>query len=536
MKTVETPFRGIRRAPSALALCASMVIFAGAPGLAAPGCADCEESSGGPHTAASLAARKSADFADADGDGLGDDVDAMPDTPSNACAQSARFENVTVGGGELAQCAAPVTITVAPSVEVATTGRAEIYSPKTRFEGGFSLPRGAQLNVTATTSRACQGAVIDDDGGPDGPAPLGSFDLTVVPAFPNLTLTRPLALRSAPGDASDLYVATQGGVIYHFEAREDVSTGDAGVFLDLSDRTRANGEQGLLGFAFHPDYASNGQVYAYYSANANPEVEVGDSVVARYSADPANRIADRTTETELLRFAQRFQNHNGGDLAFGPDGMLYISSGDGGSGNDPQNNAQNLENLLGKILRIAPDGSIPSDNPLVDIPGVREEIWAFGLRNPFRFSFDTPTQRLWTGDVGQGAQEEVDLIRGCGNYGWRVYEGTRSNINPDNRPFSDFQAPVHTYPREMGRSVTGGVVYRGTAFPDLQGRYIYGDFITGRIWALSAESDGTLIENLQIGTIPNPSSFGVGLDGEPLMTSFDGRIYGFASPAPEKLP
>ncbi|MEQ8270687.1 PQQ-dependent sugar dehydrogenase [Algiphilus sp.] len=500
-----------------------------APAMSAPECVDCSGSSANTHTAATLAAQESEDFADADGDGLGDDVDAMPGTPSNACAQMARFEAVTVQGGGLAQCAGPVTITVAPSVNVAATGRAEIYSPKTVFEGGFSLPRGAQLSVTATTSRVCEGAVIGDDGGPDGPAPLGSFELSLVPAFPDLSLVRPLALRTAPGDASDLYVATQGGIIYHFEARDDVSTGEASVFLDLSDRTRANGEQGLLGFAFHPDYASNGQVFAYYSANANPDVEVGDSVVARYIADPANRTADRTTETELLRFAQPFQNHNGGDLAFGTDGMLYISSGDGGGGNDSQNNAQDLENLLGKILRIAPDGSIPDDNPLVDIAGARKEIWAFGLRNPFRFSFDAPTQRLWTGDVGQGAQEEVDIIRGCGNYGWRIYEGTRSNINPDNRPLSDFQAPVHTYPRDMGRSITGGVVYRGTASPDLQGRYMYGDFISGRIWALSAESDGTLIENLQIGMMPNPSSFGVGLDGEPLMTSFDGRIYKLAS-------
>lgn len=475
-------------------------------------------------------------IADADEDGLSDDVDALPNTPSNACAGSATFADEVIQNGALAQCAAPVKLSIAPTVDVRPGGRAEIYAPKTFITGGFSLPLGAELRVVATRARACEGVEFGDDGGPDGPSALGAIDLAIVPAFPDLSLPSPLAVSAAPGDDTHLYVATQGGVIYSFEARADITTGEADIFLDLSDRTRANGEQGLLGFEFHPDYASNGQVFSYYNANANPDIEIGDSVVAHYTANPSTRSADRTTEVELLRFTQPFQNHNGGDLAFGPDRMLYITSGDGGSSNDPNNNAQNVENLLGKILRIAPDGSIPADNPLVDTPGARGEIWAYGLRNPFRFSFDPVTQRLWTGDVGQGAQEEIDIIRGCGNYGWRVYEGTQSNINPDGLPFEDFQAPVHTYPRDMGRSVTGGVVYRGSEFPDLHGRYIYGDFVSGRIWALSATSEGDLIENIQIGSAPNPSSFGTGINSEPLITSFDGRIYhlvpSVSAPAP----
>lgn len=462
---------------------------------------------------------------DTDGDGLTDDVDAQPNTPSNACASSASFEDALVLNGELAQCGAPVRLGVASTVDVRPGGRAEVYSPKTAINSGFSLPVGAELRVTPVPARVCEGIELGDDGGPDGPPPLGSIDVVFSPAFPNLSLSRPLAVRTAPGDDSHLYVATQGGLIYTFEARQDITTGEANVFLDLTDRTRANGEQGLLGFAFHPDYASNGQVFVYYNANTNPDTDTGDSVIARYTAIPATRSADLQSELQLLRFSQPFSNHNGGDLAFGPDGMLYIASGDGGSGNDPNNNAQNVENLLGKMLRIAPDGSIPADNPLVETPGARGEIWAYGLRNPFRFSFDPPTQRLWVGDVGQGAQEEIDIVRGCGNYGWRVYEGTRENINPDNLPFDAFEPPVHTYPRDLGRSVTGGVVYRGSDFPQLQGRYIYGDFVSGRVWALSAASDGTLIDNTEIGSVPNPSSFGTGVGGELLITSFDGRVY-----------
>lgn len=347
--------------------------------------------------------------------------------------------------------------------------------------------------------------------------------LALQPAYPGLSFDSPLAISAAPGDDTHLYVAQQGGLIRVFDASDETASA-APTFLDLRDRTRAAGEQGLLGLAFDPDYASNGHIYVYYNANVNPNTDTGDSVVARFTADRITRVADVSSEVQLLRFSQPFSNHNGGALAFGPEGRLYVASGDGGSANDPQNNAQNLGNLLGKILRIASDGSIPADNPFVNTAGARGEIWAYGLRNPFRMSFDSADGRLWAGDVGQGSQEEIDLIQRGGNYGWRLYEGTRSNVNPDDVAFTEFVAPVFTYPRSQGRSVTGGVVYRGRALPSLVGRYVYGDFISGRVWVLT-EAGGVATGNVEIGSLPNPSSFGFDPDGEILVTAYDGMLY-----------
>ncbi len=342
------------------------------------------------------------------------------------------------------------------------------------------------------------------------------------PAYPDASFVAPLAVSTAPGDDTHLYVAQQDGRVLSLDTVSDGAQPQP--FLDLRTRTRANGEQGLLGLAFDPDYASNGFLYVYYSANANPDIGAGDSVIARFTADPAARSADPGSEVTLLRFAQPFNNHNGGGLAMGPDGHLYIGSGDGGSGNDPQDNAQNPGKLLGKILRIATDGSIPTGNPFIGMPGARPEIWALGLRNPFRISFDSANGRLWAGDVGQGAQEEIDLIQRGGNYGWRLFEGTRANLNPDNVPFTQFAPPVFSYPRSQGRSITGGVVYRGSALPSLTGRYVYGDFVSGRVWMLT-EAGGAAVANVEIGSVPNPSSFGFDLEGEILITAFDGQLY-----------
>jgi uncharacterized repeat protein (TIGR03806 family) len=359
-------------------------------------------------------------------------------------------------------------------------------------------------------------------------------------AFPDLSFAAPLSIQRAPGDRTHLYVAEQGGAVRVFDATDpDVST--SSVFIDLTDRTRAFDEQGLLGLAFDPDYATNGFVYVNYSANTASDVVAGDSVIARFHVpDRDARIADRDSEVQLLRFSDRFFNHNGGDLAFGPDKMLYISSGDGGSSNDPDQNAQNVEDLRGKILRIAPRGTaaqiIPVDNPFVGVAG-RDEIWAYGLRNPFRMSFDG--DRLWVGDVGQGALEEIDLIVKGGNYGWRKFEGTRLNF-PGDPAIPSAIAPVYTYPRTDGTSITGGRVYRGSAVPALVGRYVYGDFIAGTVWAL-AETGGVATDNVRIGDVPGPSSFGVGLDGEILITAYDGHLYrlvpatGGTGPFPQNL-
>jgi len=394
--------------------------------------------------------------------------------------------------------------------------------------------------VTAAFVSSCSGG--GGSGGSDTPsarvAPALNFpidstqdedeDVDFVRAFPSLSFDSPLVVKTAPGDATHLYVAQQGGQIRVFDA-SNPTVATSTVFLDLSERTRALGEQGLLGMAFDPDYATNGYVYVYYCANTNPDINVGDSVIARFTANPDARAVTDKTQTTLLRFAQPFQNHNGGGLEVGPDGMLYVGSGDGGSGDDPHQNAQNKGSLLGKMLRLFPRGTpaqvIPADNPFVGEAGSKGEIWAYGLRNPFRFSFDGA--RLWAGDVGQNALEEIDLIVKGGNYGWRKFEATRLNF-PDDPAIPGAIAPVFAYGRSQGASITGGRVYRGSSFASLVGRYIYGDFVSGNIWSLR-ESGGVATGNDLLGTVPNPSSFGVGPDGELLITAYDGFIYRLAT-------
>ena len=356
---------------------------------------------------------------------------------------------------------------------------------------------------------------------PDRPAEAG--DVRFVRAYPNLSFTAPVVYAQAPGDGNRVYVVTQGGLIHVFEDRADVAS--RSVFLDLSDRTRANGEQGLLGFAFDPAFASNGFVYVHYSANANPAREAGDTVIARFRASSPTAV-DRGSETVLLRYSDPFNNHNGGSIAFGPDGLLYIASGDGGSGGDPGNRAQNLGTPLGKILRIRPDGSIPSDNPYLGTAGARGEIWAYGLRNPFRMSFDRGTGQLWAGDVGQNAWEEIDVITRGGNYGWRLREGMHDYNSSDPRPTVPLREPLFEYGHDNGNcSITGGVVYRGSAIPGLAGQYLYGDFCSGSVWALRHEDGVRALGNLRLGAVPNPSGFGESVEGEVHLTAFDGQVY-----------
>jgi len=373
--------------------------------------------------------------------------------------------------------------------------------------GGSGNPGGSGLDVNFPT-------------GLPSPSPLQAVD-----AFPNLSFSRPLFL-THPGDGTDrLFVVEQDGRVRVFD--NDPATGTATVFLDLTGQvSRAGNEEGLLGLAFHPDYGTNGFFYVYYSL-ANPR----RSRLSRFtvSADPS--VADPNSEQVLLEFAQPFSNHNGGCLAFGPDGKLYVASGDGGSGGDPGNNAQSLGNLLGKILRLNGDGTVPADNPFVGQTGARGEIWAFGLRNPWRFSFDRATGDLWCGDVGQGSVEEIDLIERGANYGWRVFEGDESFDNPQGLPASSFTGPVVTYTHALGQSVTGGYVYRGAELATLIGAYLYADFVTGRVWA--AVHDGSqVVSNEQVGSVPNPASFGEDHDGEIYVCSFDGTIYRFEETAP----
>jgi glucose/arabinose dehydrogenase len=368
--------------------------------------------------------------------------------------------------------------------------------------------------------------IHDDDGGSSRPT------VAVVDAFPQLGFIggAPLFFLQAPGDADRAFVVDLDGAVRVFDL--DAGVASSTIYLDLRSRvTDEGGELGLLGFAFDPDFANNGFMYANY----NPVFDASDNDpprrtrVTRYTAASATAATvDPATETVLLEFAQPFDNHNGGWIGFGPDDKLYVASGDGGSGGDPQNNAQNLDNLLGKFLRINADGSIPADNPFVGVAG-RDEIWAYGLRNPYRAGFDRTTGELYAGDVGQGAREEIDLIVAGGNYGWRKFEGTLVHNATDATPVNALP-PLFQYDHAGGRcSIIGGYVYRGAAITGHAGDYFYADFCTGDLWAL--RRNGAQVTSTRVGEIPgNPSSFGEDHDGELYVTSFDGNVYKLVPP------
>ena len=345
-------------------------------------------------------------------------------------------------------------------------------------------------------------------------------------AFPGITFNRPLDLQNAGDGSGRLFVVEQGGRIYVFG---NSPAADTGLFLDISDRVDDSGnEKGLLGLAFHPAFKDNGSFFVNYTDRNN-------TVISRFTVDPDNPdSADPSSEEVLLTFSQPYSNHNGGQLTFGPrDGYLYIATGDGGSGGDPQGNGQNRETLLGKILRMDVDSkdsglnyAIPPDNPFTgNTEGYREEIYAYGLRNPWRFSFDPLTNRLWAADVGQDTVEEIDLIEKGGNYGWNIMEGSLCFNPPAGCDPKGLELPVYEYEHPLGDSITGGYVYRGEELPMLQGAYIYGDFVSGLIWGLWYE-EGKGNRNFTLAeTGLNISSFGIDEDNELYLTAFDGKIY-----------
>jgi uncharacterized repeat protein (TIGR03806 family) len=367
--------------------------------------------------------------------------------------------------------------------------------------------------------------------------PGGGTGIAVVDAFPNLTFSSPVLMIQAPGDDTKWYVVEQGGVIRVFA--NDDSTTTASVFVDLRDRVNFGGEAGLLGMAFDPNFATTGRVYLSYTANP-----VGGGVLqSRISRFTMNgNVLDPGSESVLLTIAQPFSNHNGGNIVFGSDTYLYAGFGDGGSGGDPNNNAQNRSTLLGKLIRIDVSGTgaytIPADNPFVGADTARcetgtsgssamcQEIYAYGFRNPWRFSFDraVPTD-LWLADVGQGAFEEVDRVEKGGNYGWRFREGMHCYDPSTNCPITangaDLIDPVAEYGHDLGSSVTGGYVYRGTAIPGLVGRYLFGDFGSGRIFALAS---GTFARQELLQTSLSISSFGQGSDGELYVINYGGKL------------
>jgi glucose/arabinose dehydrogenase len=356
------------------------------------------------------------------------------------------------------------------------------------------------------------------------PTPSGNFQVERV--FPDLSFQEMTNLVQ-PDDTGDLiFVTEQRGVIYAFSAN---NSQQANVFLDITDRVNEGGdEEGLLGLAFDPNYQEDGYFYVYYSA-ADPR----RSVISRFSLDQEDPdVADAESEVIIMEVAQPYSNHNAGQLAFGSDGYLYIGLGDGGSAGDPQGNGQNLGTLLGSILRIdvsglsAPgDYEIPADNPFVGTEDARAEIWAYGLRNPWRFSFDPETGLLWAGDVGQNLWEEIDIITKGANYGWNIMEGFHCYSPSTGCNQSGLTLPVVEYDHSQGCSVTGGYVYRGDQMASLQGYYIYGDYCSGNIWALAYDGNAVTENILLVDSDLSITSFGVDLAGNLYILDRQGGIY-----------
>ncbi len=341
------------------------------------------------------------------------------------------------------------------------------------------------------------------------------------------------------GDGTNrLFLVLQPGRVVVFE--NDPGVESAQTFLDIRERVSApesyGSEEGLLGLAFDPGYSENGYFYVYYSASGPRR-----SVISRFSVSPgdANR-GDPASELVLLEVGQPFSNHNGGHLVFGPDGMLYAGLGDGGAAGDPHDNGQDISTLLGSVLRVDVSSvdaqgsyAVPEDNPFAGSGGdARGEIWAYGLRNPWRFSFDRETGILWAADVGQNLYEEVNVIRPGLNYGWNVMEG--SHCFGQARCDADgLEMPVAEYGRGGGCSVIGGHVYRGRSMASLHGAYLYGDFCSGKIWALRYDG-ASVTEHVEIAdTGLSISSFGEDASGEVYVLTFEGVIYRFTAQQPK---
>ena len=352
---------------------------------------------------------------------------------------------------------------------------------------------------------ACAAAPPETDGEPKLIEVAGGF-------------SSPVSIAHAGDDR--LFIVEKGGTISILQDGAKVEE----PFLDIRGDVSTGGEQGLLGLAFPEDFGQTGLFYVYYT-DTN-----GDSVLSRFASD--GQVADRASEQVLLTQSQPFGNHNGGQLAFGPDGYLYLGLGDGGSGGDPQGNGQALRTLLGKLLRVDVSGeelAVPPDNPFVATEGARPEIWAYGLRNPWRFSFDRETGDLYIADVGQNAFEEVNFqpatSTGGENYGWKIMEADACFEPRSGCDQSGLVLPIIAYPHggEWGSSISGGYLYRGAEAPALQGSYVFGDYVSGRIWRGDREGD-----EWQVTPLFNPgfnvSTFGEDAAGELYVADYRGGV------------
>jgi glucose/arabinose dehydrogenase len=359
------------------------------------------------------------------------------------------------------------------------------------------------------------------------PLSAGSFPpLQMTKAFPHLKFHLPVWMTAPPTDNNRFFVVEQKGSIRVF--KNNSKTRKTSAFLDISKKVRyVHAEEGLLCMAFHPQYAANGLFYVFYLAS-NPHRQV----LSQFKVSSKNPDrADPTSEKILLEIPKRHGNHNGSTILFGPDGYLYVSLGDGGGAGDRDNNAQNLGNLWGKVLRVDVDRqdkglpyAIPPDNPFVGKEGARGEIWAYGLRNVWRMSFDRKSGTLWAGDVGQDKWEEIDIIQRGGNYGWPYLEGTHDYRNAPGTPPSI--PPVLEYPHPSGVCVTGGYVYRGSKLKGYEGAYLYAEYVFGWVKAARFAEGGVAADEKVIEQNDNISSFAEDNDGELYLLGYSkGRIY-----------
>jgi uncharacterized repeat protein (TIGR03806 family) len=369
---------------------------------------------------------------------------------------------------------------------------------------------------------------------PSKTAPTGAA-IQLQRVFANVSLSAPVAMLQAPGDDSRWFVVQKAGIVRVFA---NTASPTASNFISLT--VNSNSEGGLLGMAFHPQWVTNRQVYLSFT-----EGSPMTSVVARFTISANGLTADPTSRVNIIRVPQpATENHKGGNIAFGPDGFLYFGLGDGGGGGDPINAGRDTTDLLGSLLRLDVDSAapyaIPPDNPFASSTAMCDlrphtdsssncpEIYAWGLRNPWRWSFDSATGDLWLGDVGQGAREEIDRIQRGGNYGWNCREGLIAypGAPASCSAASTYVDPVYDYQHDLsGASVTGGYVYRGGALPALAGRYVFGDFISGQIWGLNANGSGGFTAQELLDTNHNISSFGQDNSGELYVVNFGGTLY-----------
>jgi quinoprotein glucose dehydrogenase len=393
-------------------------------------------------------------------------------------------------------------------------------------DGGAASTARAADDVDHTKAAAC--------GNP--PVETQSLPVKIEMAFPNLEIGRPILIQHAGDGSGRLFIASQYGVVYYIDP-SDREVSEPQVFFDFAEavtyKDREN-EEGLLGMAFHPQFKENGKFYLFFTSSEKPRL----SAISQFtvSADNPNR-AERSSEVRLLEIPQPAWNHNGGTIEFGPDGYLYIALGDGGAANDLFRNGQNLSTLMGSILRIDVDKpsstakySIPADNPFVDTPDARPEIWAYGLRNVWRMAFDPVTGHLWAADVGQDLWEEVNLIQRGGNYGWNKREGMHPFGKEGSGPAPEFIEPIWEYHHDIGKSITGGLVYRGKAIPSLQGVYLFADYVSGKMWGIRYDdSKKQVVGHYDFpleGNVP-VITFGTDHHGEVYFSDPAGRIFTF---------